>query len=1511
MIHKFKFLKIFILAGILIPLVLFILGYYFVLPRVVDFDKYESKIRAIFDRRIVYPFELAELNIKLTWNLRARVSADNVVIKKPDKSDLLKATGFYAEVSLLPLLNNRVVLKKINIDTLDAKITRLQNGKFDISGILALPEKPRYKVSFENTDIIVRGYSINFKEEFIQPSSSYLFKGEKIKINKFKPGKFIKVYALGKAVFEDKPDAVFDITFFSDLPLFKKENLCLKGKITNLEPDVLIPYINSVSSVKFISLAKKADLKFDLEFHEKMFGKNNFSIESVFDEIKVQTKEKGLISRHDGKLYFSGKGRYNNSFIFFDFLKIKGKDLDLKSSGEIKHYRNSYRNNHLDLKINLSDTKTEALARLFLKVFKLKRNYFKNIIENRVKADISGNFSIKGYDNEPKIFGFIYYNNLSLLGNFKNIPTGSGKIDFLGPAIVLKNRIFTDKDGFMTIKGRIAPFKEKTINLDITSNEADFAGVRKILFTARDFFKIKLGPVNDMDFKGRGRINLNISGKFNDIKINGYAQTKKMEVKYARLSKPATNLRGKIRFIEKKVYYDEITAYVDGQKIYPSGYTTLGGYSDAAVHIPGLELDKGLRFVNTSFMLIAAKTALKDILKAEGKAEAKVYIKGSKDHVDSRGKFIFNNSSVLYKGFADRFENMKGQLEFLNENVYFKAASSDIRGSRVSVTGFIKKNLDAELKLVADSLKLKAAKNFVMESPILEGVREFLDDYSEVNGTGDIEVNLKGNLEGESLENLVFKNMNGVFTHKQAGIPITLNDGILEITPDKVNAFNIKGTSEEIDFKVNGNISNVKAYLLQKKPLIPDFTLQVDKFDFSKVKNFIEVRLLPERVRKILSKFDEFHGNMEVSIKAEPGNISVKLVPDGISAVYKPYDTFVFVKEGSAEFSGNKAEISSLKGVLSESEYNINGFIKNYKKEPEFDFAVNIDVNYNDIDKIRFYSDIPVQSGGIIPFSLAVKGNIENWNVFGRMMLEKGSHFNYITDIGLPRDKVRLITLDAKGSRDRLNVNRLRIDMSDSAEKLVNVSDEDKKYEGLINLINIQGVIDKLKSKKPVFNNFVIKTNNENSISTRLFNPSVGCLLNNGCQDFFSKGDFKTDLTLNGYISSPEIKGSTVFQDITIPDYNTYIKSVDLTFEKDTVNLNILGLDIGESKMNIKAKIDTKFKAPVLIKNLQIDSRIFNVDELTTIFSGNYTGSRSNLPPFVITDGSLSADKLVMKDLITTDIKAKFNLTPDWLLSVSKAEISAAGGGGQGDVYYNFSTNELSANFNVRQMEANALATTLLMLPNEVYGTLDGNIQFSTRGKNYQELIANSNGYVKFQAKKGRLVRLGSLEYLLRAVNVIQSGVGGLNLNNIIDLIAPKKTGHFETLKGRVYVRDGIIYTDDITSSGKVLSLYISGKLDMLTNRADIQVLGRLSRNISGLLGPAGSVSINQFIDYIPGLGFLPATPGKKGVIDLIPGLSKIPGLELNNDQKFRRFAVQINGDLYNQNSVKSFRWIE
>ena len=85
-------------------------------------------------------------------------------------------------------------------------------------------------------------------------------------------------------------------------------------------------------------------------------------------------------------------------------------------------------------------------------------------------------------------------------------------------------------------------------------------------------------------------------------------------------------------------------------------------------------------------------------------------------------------------------------------------------------------------------------------------------------------------------------------------------------------------------------------------------------------------------------------------------------------------------------------------------------------------------------------------------------------------------------------------------------------------------------------------------------------------------------------------------------------------------------------------------------------------------------------------------------------------------------------------------------------------------------------------------------------------------GSVYFEIINGKMPKLGSLEYLLKAGNTIKSGITGLSLNNIIAILSPIKTGEFETIKGSLSLKNGIAQNIEVDSKSENLNLFINGE---------------------------------------------------------------------------------------------------
>lgn len=1523
---KLNLRKSIIFSGISIFLTILVLSYFFLLPALINIEKYKPEIKEALKENLSLPLELGKLDIDMTWNLGLKIKINRATLKKRDGSNFVSVGNSSGiEISLLPLLNKKIEIRKIIINNMTGNVTRLKDGSFDIAKIFIKKEKTKYKVEIKDTSVVLNNYRIDFSDKFISPAKEFVLSGETINISKFTPDKYIEIEAKGKISEIKKPEMIFNIFLSTDFPFNKKKLvkniLKIKGDIINFDLQEIKPYINIFSNHKFTTFIGTGNVNFDIDLNKEIPGRRKFFVDSKINNLNIIDAAKGSVLSNENKLKFITSGNFDDNDLYLDNFQVNAYKLNAAIRGKISNFANRKIRN-VDLKIDINDTRVKKSAEIFPKLIKVPLDPFNKMLKYNVDGNVSGNIIAKGYYRRPELFGKVKYDDFSIIKKIKGTPNGYGSVEFLGPTLVINSKQYLDKNEFVKTTGTVIPFKGKKVKLSInTTQNIDFSRCLPVLFAVRDIFQFKLYPVTDMDIKGIGKVNLDIEGANQNAIINGYVEARNAKVKFKTLAGQAENVNGRVRFTGDKVYYDELSGSVDGIKVIPSGYSTLHAYSDIKLHMPNLDLKKGQKFVYGSSLLYKAQFALKDILDIKGFADTVISLKGTEEKLDSRGVLKFTDAYLKYRGYAEPFNNLKGQLRYINENIYFDNINGNVLGNNVTANGSINGlSKDLQLTITSKNIKLENAKKFVINSSVLYKTQEIIKDFTFVDGIASINLKLKGNVDKDPLDNLIFSNINATFQHKLIGFPIKISQGILDITNDSIQTQGIKANAANTDFIVKGKVSNLKANIKTKASLIPDLKLEVNKFDASNLKEIVKTPVIPQKIKKIIAKTSNFEGFADVIVNVKPSGFNAAFNFDNFALVYIPNNIPVVIKNGKAEITDKSISFYEINGQLANSDFFLKGFVKNYLSKPSFEILSSLKFNPEDTGKLeelfKQSTNAETELNSIIPISVNIKGNVNNWQVLSKMTLNKGVSLPYTKQMGLSDDKIRIITLDALGKKDRLDIKNLKLDLFRKDYNL----NSDSPWEFNVlgekeNIIHVSGSIDKLSSGRPLFKEFKINTNNAKPLSSCILNQCVKTVINNGNEKFFSEGNIQADLTMNGYIFNPKIQGFISFSGLKIPDYKLSIANANINFDKDSINLDLQNLKIDDSAMNIKALLDYSLEFPLMVKDMEITSNYINVDRIARVLVANKDIVNTNTedmksPYFLIQDGHIDSKELILRDLITSGIKADLNFTPDWLLSVSDINMNVTGGTGTGNLYYNAKSTELSLNLTAKNMQANALASTLLSMPNEVYGTLNGEGQFYTKGRNAEEMISNSNGYANFKINDGHLIRLGSLEYLLRATNVLQCGIGGLNFNNIIDLVVPQNTGYFDHLDGKFDIKDGVLSTEEVTSAGQNLSLLISGNFDMLTNYADIKVLGKLSNKVSGLLGPLGSVSINQFIGYIPGFGFLPTTPEEKGLIDLIPGLSNLPVLGLDGKQKYRKFLVNINGNLYDQKSVKSFRWL-
>jgi hypothetical protein len=219
----------------------------------------------------------------------------------------------------------------------------------------------------------------------------------------------------------------------------------------------------------------------------------------------------------------------------------------------------------------------------------------------------------------------------------------------------------------------------------------------------------------------------------------------------------------------------------------------------------------------------------------------------------------------------------------------------------------------------------------------------------------------------------------------------------------------------------------------------------------------------------------------------------------------------------------------------------------------------------------------------------------------------------------------------------------------------------------------------------------------------------------------------------------------------------------------------------------------------------------------------------------------------------------------------------------------------------IDRMKANAVSQILLNVSNQIFGDLSGILDYTTEGRNNTDMLSHTNGLADLRIENGRLPTIAKMENLLVAANTLSGGLANLNLNSLFRLAAPFNTNYFAQLTGLFKMVDGVIYTNDAISNGQNLDLFIQGHIEMASGLANLLVRGEMDRDIGGVLGQFGQLSIGRFLGLFPPL---------RTLISHIPGLGFIPGFGGPKGHKGVAFEVKLDGLVLDPGSVQQFHWV-
>lgn len=286
--------------------------------------------------------------------------------------------------------------------------------------------------------------------------------------------------------------------------------------------------------------------------------------------------------------------------------------------------------------------------------------------------------------------------------------------------------------------------------------------------------------------------------------------------------------------------------------------------------------------------------------------------------------------------------------------------------------------------------------------------------------------------------------------------------------------------------------------------------------------------------------------------------------------------------------------------------------------------------------------------------------------------------------------------------------------------------------------------------------------------------------------------------------------------------------------------------------------------------------------------------------------------ELQLKAIKVTDVSGEMSFKPsggeDKLPKIRLANMKLKAGGGTVNLnaWVDPETQKFGSRSDFKNVDLSVIATGLFGHPGELTGTADGELLLKSQGSDKDEMLRNLNGNGKFHVKNGVLARFGHLQARLTQANLLQSGVLGFNLNNLLQSVVPVRTGEFKELMGSYAITRGMLAFTELKYNGEDLRLWGGGTANLVDGKVNIEIAGTLPRVTTSVLrGPLGHVTRGMTIQKL-----LNAVTFNK--------LEKLPSLPVLGDiagDKPRTFTFKMSASLNEpqvlaQSIEKSFKWL-
>jgi len=1472
--------------------------YVFALPEILNISSRNAEIESLIKEKANINAKIINPSLKTYWDFSVKINADRIDFKDIYNKNFLSADDVTVKIQPLKLIFRQIAIKELRAKLLFVNAVRYDKKVFGLGDVLRfdLDSKSDFKPFFGSSDIQIKDYNITLDDKYTKKNISVL--GNDIKIQPVKNG-FSEIVTSG-VINSGEKCAEFNLDFVSDLLKNKKhkfERYSIEGFIKDINLKQLEPYLKMIPYIDY------AEGFLNLNFNPvTLNGKKSIEIKAETDNIALNKGiyEKQFVLKGKNNLLVklnTGKNTLNiEQFLF------AGKTLNVKVSGMIYDYMSD--KPQLDLNADIANSRAEdivnALPYGLCKEINLIKKY-------GISGDVRGTLKLKGDALEPEIFGNADGTNIHALRKMEDSHTGKINLLFEGKKAKIIVDLLTKTHQTFYLNGVIDIYdKDWSLFKVKTSEKLELHLVRKILVPISEIFDFIVGPLPIIDIKsGTGNAVLDIKGKKRIAYIKGIVNLNNAEGCFDGISAMLTHVNAVIDFKNDKVDFYSKNFLINSFASNLSGHSDISESGLFSFTIGSKNIQSSVLFdiIKKSDMLGEIKKTLKFVSNVSGTSELLVNVSGSFDEnfdfksVDvskfkTDGFLNLKNNKVQLSNFTYPVERIFGRIDFTDKNISFKnmkfglGKSSDgiISGKTDIVPD---KDMPMEIRISSPSMELYDTLKFAANSVV--GVKYDLKQYRGDDFNARHTLDFSGIITGNDFD---FKTSAarikflGKTNQKNKNY---ISGGEITVKNDNATINDLKAKIGNSDIFLNGSVLNLTSK-------VPSYNISVisKNLDLISAADFVKSGIFGSGVKSFAEKFKEYSGTVNADIKASDRGCSGKISFGNLRFRHIKSDIPVFFPKIDINLTNHKITLNKITGEIGRTG-KIPVFtdltINNYMKIPYIQGKVMTRLNPTFLERyINTKLTQPVKLTGNMDLFSEINGSVDSLRISTTANLPVDSDISYLTTNLGDTDSLRKFVIDTFIHPDDINIKKFEYTKY-KVQNNKNIPVPMIAASGVFSRQNFvpESFILETKTKLPAkMLNFVFKKS----------------LIKTGTFDAY----LKYSVSQKSRTGCP--LGTISVYNAEIPTYGAVINNAKMKFEENNIKLISSGSLIN-TDYNINADIFNSVMLPVRVKNFTLNTKYLNLDNcISTINKWSidaYINSTLksdvsfDLSDIIIDKGVLKVDNMDYKSVPMSNLISKISLDTNSLLKIDVENLKMAEGKISSKIKYNIKDGSVLLNLNADGVDSNIIADAFMGLKNQVQGKFNGKVNLTTKGFDSLEQIENLNGNVQFNINQGRMPKLGSLEYLLHATNLIKSGLTALSVNGIIELLNPFKDGSFEHIKGTFDIRKGIVKNIEVFSKGSHLSIYLKGLYDISESNADMVVYGKFGHKIDGLLGGVGNLSLNTFFSLIP---------QTKNPTEYDSEIAKIPNVTYKSED-YRVFRATVDGNINENNSVSSFRWIK